>query len=51
MAVAREFGDEQSMGRVVFPFRFGSSPLSFAFQDGSTLALFELKDAPLNSES
>ena len=53
MAVARKFGDEQSMrADAVFPFRFRfESALSFAFQDGSTLALFEFEDAPLNSES
>jgi hypothetical protein len=43
-ATTRRFGDEVSMsGAVSFPFRFRfASALNFAFDDGSTLSLFEL---------
>ena len=52
-AVARRFGEGYSMrADASFPFRFRfESALSFAFRDGSTLALFELEEAPSNKNS
>ena len=52
-AIARRFGDENSIrAGAPFPFRFRfDSALSFAFRDGSTLALFELVDVKPISDS
>jgi len=52
-AIARRFGDENSMrADAAFPFRFRfDSALSFAFQGGSTLALFEVVDVKTISGS
>ena len=53
LAVVRKFGDEHSMrGDAAFPFRLHfESALSFAFTDGSTLALFELKEGRTTVDS